>query len=451
MVNYRYWIDIIFFLLEGCILSFSMIILLKKDLEVNIKDFIVIIICTGIYCFVIFSVKDLVSDFLLTGIRVGLLFVFSVFLGKASFSLRFVAIGMTLFIYTMIGNLIDVILVLFDSGMHTSIRFAFLRLTYNNALHYIRLSLHIGIQAGCMIVFKRRYNKLQSITQGYQLLVAILAMFFSFMMQLFLSVIINNTRFYSDVIYKVAWILLIFGMILVLGFFLFFIETETTQIENRMIRTMNYSISMGYSLLADKNDELRMQAHNFRNHLLALQKMDETEAHRYLQNLLQSKQNNSITINSGNRFIDVVLNSKMSLIDENQIEFQYNIRTLGEIDIPPADLCVIISNQIDNAIEACCKINEKNKRWIRFLVDQRGNILAIICENSIVNNSVSIDHLKRTTKTKEKHLHGLGIRSIEFCAERNNGVLVNEINETLFRSKVVLFCNSDKKSIHSDK
>ncbi|MBQ7582844.1 MAG: sensor histidine kinase [Lachnospiraceae bacterium] len=234
-----------------------------------------------------------------------------------------------------------------------------------------------------------------------------------------------------------TWFILLIGMIIVIVVFLYRTKVEMERHDMEMIKAMNHSISEGYALLADKNDELREQAHNFRNHLLTLREMDKQEADAYIDDLLD-RQISFSYCHSGNRYLDAVLNSRIPVIKENGIAFYHNIRMPEIAGISPTDLCTIACNQLDNAIEACLKISRPEDRWIRFSVDQGGDMLSIVCENSIVPGSVTQDSLKTSSKKEDQHLHGFGIRSIETCAERLNGIVIHEIEETSFRSKVTL-------------
>ena len=433
------WIDVLFLVVEGGILLSSMFIITNKAKFIAWKTVIIILIGAIVYgCLVFIMKRNEVSDLGLAGIRITFFLLFSLcWFWRTPMSVKCMAVSMTLFIYLMIGNLIDIAIVLFDTGINTSIRFANLRLTYNNSLHIIRICLNSVFQTAFLIWWKDKYKKLRQIAHGYQWSIAVISVFFIILLNLFLVAANTRTRYVSDMIFMLSWTLLVLGMIFVVVFFLARIEAETAKQDSKIAQMMNHILTDSYSLLADKNDELRMQAHNFRNHLLAIQGLKEGDAQSYIKDLIQ-QQYKTKTVISGNRYIDAVLNSKMQLIYDNQIQFQYNIRTLGEISLSPTDLCVIVSNQIDNAIEACVKIHNPDKRWIRFLLDQRRDIITIICENSIASGSITEERLKTTSKVRDKDLHGFGIRSIEICANRNNGALVNEIDTDSFRSKVVL-------------
>ena len=204
--------------------------------------------------------------------------------------------------------------------------------------------------------------------------------------------------------------------------------------EYQMLVSMNHAAREGYQTIIKRNTELRGQVHDFKNHLRVIQKMTSEEADEYIQELLDKEYAGRKVNTTGDSYIDAVIEVKLPVIREKKIRFDQNIRYPGSINISPSDLCAIISNQLDNAIEACIKIEDPEKRWIRLTLDKKGDMVGIICENSIVPGSLTQESLRKTSKRTDKHLHGFGIRNIRLCAEKNGeNFLTRSMKITLFR------------------
>ncbi len=229
---------------------------------------------------------------------------------------------------------------------------------------------------------------------------------------------------------------------------LFVLSTTTLLIFNQMLYTekkelalllsMNDGIEKGYTYIQSQNEALRCQVHDFRKHLANLRGLEKPEADTYIEDLLKHPLSPFHEIHSGDPYVDAVLNSRASQMRDLSINFQYIVRFPERLPIAPSDLCAIISNQLDNAIEACEKIPSTDARWIHFLIDQRGGMIIISCRNSIVPHSVSLESMDHTSKTQGQNLHGYGIRNIRLCAERNGGILQFKIEEDSLESRVLL-------------
>ena len=208
--------------------------------------------------------------------------------------------------------------------------------------------------------------------------------------------------------------------------------------ERDIMQRFNHELRKSYDLIAEKNDDLLIQSHDFKNHLRTIQSMREEESSAYISSLLKEYTTSEPQFHSGNRYVDAVINSKYPVFVKNKIRFSYNSRMPKTIQIPATDLCAIVANQLDNAIEACIKIYPPEKRWIQYTTDKSGDMFILICENSIVYGSVPLNTPLLSTKKNSKHLHGLGLKSIENSAERCGGALFNEVLDDRFISRVVL-------------
>ena len=218
---------------------------------------------------------------------------------------------------------------------------------------------------------------------------------------------------------------------------------ENERLEKEMLHRLNYEISKGYGLLADRNEALRTQSHDFRNHMLTILNMKDESIKEYVRDILQTHIKARPFNQTGNRWMDAVIQSKIPTMEEHNISFSCNIRMPETLQLSPTDICSIVSNQLDNAIEACEKI-EHADRWITYTTDKSGDIVLFICENSIEKNSVDPAGPLRSTKKDSRHLHGYGMKSIQNSAERNGGTMLVEVLEDRFISKVMLQLNSDK-------
>ncbi len=126
-----------------------------------------------------------------------------------------------------------------------------------------------------------------------------------------------------------------------------------------------------------------------------------------------------VVVNTGNRVLDALLAEKILLCNKNDIIFTYVLKGEDFSFIAPADLYCMLGNALDNAIEYLATVAVEN-RIIALNSRMRGNILFIGLENWIGKELEFYDNLPVTTKS-DKSLHGYGVKSIRYIAEKYGG------------------------------
>ena len=188
-----------------------------------------------------------------------------------------------------------------------------------------------------------------------------------------------------------------------------------------------------YRLLGNAYNEMRALRHDFRNQISVaydLIKHGETEAaERYLDSLSGKISRYSYT---GNLFIDSMLNMKQRYAEQRQIAFQTKVSLSRRTGLDPVELCRILGNALDNAIEECERM--EGSRFVEVSLSHTDEKLIII-----ITNSCSPDHDEkfRSRKTDKKH-HGIGLISIQKSVERLGGLLQYGFQGDVFTMTIVL-------------
>lgn len=114
---------------------------------------------------------------------------------------------------------------------------------------------------------------------------------------------------------------------------------------------------------------MRGWRHDYHNHLQAMKayvKMGEYDKlDVYLKLLEKDLDNVNQLVECGNVNLDAVLNSKISLALNNGIDVEYKATCPPSLAVNDIDLCALIGNLIDNAVEACEKMKKDEKQYIR--------------------------------------------------------------------------------------
>ena len=140
---------------------------------------------------------------------------------------------------------------------------------------------------------------------------------------------------------------------------------------------------------------------------------------------------------SGNPLLDALLHQKAERARSLQTALDLFVEQNDYSFIESMDLCSIFGNALDNALEACEKIPDPEKRWIRVKSALIGGIWTLKVENSCVGKPEKREGVYVTSK-KDSHNHGIGIGSIRFCAEKYGGRADILAEETQFTITVTL-------------
>ena len=183
---------------------------------------------------------------------------------------------------------------------------------------------------------------------------------------------------------------------------------------------------------------MRGWRHDYHNHLqvikaqLALGETDQLQ--RYLDELEQDLDRVDSWIKSGNLMADAILNSKLSLAQQKRIRVNCKARLPENLPVEDVDLCVILGNLLDNALEACEQIPEEG-RFLRVYLAVNGRQLYMSIQNSAKEE---LNFNERNYITQKRGSHGFGMKRVSAVVEKYDGFL-NLANEPgIFAAEVTL-------------
>lgn len=180
--------------------------------------------------------------------------------------------------------------------------------------------------------------------------------------------------------------------------------------------------------------------HDYRNHIqtmkayLSMGRYEELA--EYLEQLDMDLSQVDTVVKTGNVMVDAVLNSKISVARAKQIAVDAKARVPQHMSVAEVDLCVILGNLLDNAIEACMGIEEESQRFIRIYIDVLQGQLYLYVLNATAGK------LKRRgnsyLSTKDSREHGYGLMRMDRVVEKYHGYLDRQDEEGVFATEVLL-------------
>lgn len=184
--------------------------------------------------------------------------------------------------------------------------------------------------------------------------------------------------------------------------------------------------------------------HDVHHHIGALRRLLEGEktgeAIRYLDALQEPVRELTANVWTGDEAADYLIGSKAAAAAREGIAMDVQAEFPHRSNIRSADLCAILGNLLDNALEAARQATDPGRRWVRLSIRRIHQTLVIRVENGCAAEPQWENGQPRTTKGPGG-LHGWGLKSARSAAERYDGVLQTACEDGVFRAVATLsFC-----------
>ena len=190
--------------------------------------------------------------------------------------------------------------------------------------------------------------------------------------------------------------------------------------------------------------ELRYLKHDISNHLDTLHALMVNhaypEAEAFIRDLTATVNNNHYILASGNSTVDSILTNKLIQCKSAQIQVEYSVFLPDSIPLSDIELCSLLGNLFDNAIEACEQLPETEQRSIDFSMKPFQNMLSIVISNR-TNGNYRIDkknHFLSTKTIEDTPEHGLGLSRIQSIVNDHNGIFNIQPTTDTFMIQILL-------------
>lgn len=188
--------------------------------------------------------------------------------------------------------------------------------------------------------------------------------------------------------------------------------------------------------------------HDIKNHILLMNMLAEQgnydELKKYLRDMSGVIDESDYVRISGISAVDAILNEKMYEAQAKGITTNFDVVNLDKNNVQPIDLCVILSNALDNAIEANEKLEDVSERYIRLKVHGNEAFSVISVANPSEDTPSRLPSGFFATSKEDPEAHGFGLRSIENTVKKYRGEMVAKCEDGVFT--LVVRLNSAPKA-----
>lgn len=268
-------------------------------------------------------------------------------------------------------------------------------------------------------------------------------------MGMFLLGLVFDNNYYTN---SEAWFnfvqkgtLIIIILLLIITGFLVCVLLSNNQLKQL---TQNYEQQIHaqaehYKRLAESTYELRRFKHDFKNMSIAIESLLADESHsealqlfKQYNDTLENPDSYSMIFDTGNGIADALLT------DKQQKAASCNAKIVFRGAVPmnclsPTDICVILGNTLDNAIEACEKLPTQAESIISVNCDCNSGFMFLTISNPICEK-IDIQNNHISTTKENKTLHGFGLYSLQSVVKKYSGNIELSATDDKFTANIDL-------------
>lgn len=184
--------------------------------------------------------------------------------------------------------------------------------------------------------------------------------------------------------------------------------------------------------------KMRGWRHDYHNHIqalqasMALEKYDEVN--EYLRQLNDDLTQVDTTIKTGRVMIDAILNGKLNIAAQNEIAVNAKAKIPEGTPVTDVDLCAIIGNLLDNAIEENKRLPQED-RFIRIYIGQKNTQFYLVFTNAAGKKR---DKRKSMFPSDKGAQHGLGLARVESLVKKYGGICMTDSEDGGFTAELLI-------------
>lgn len=234
-----------------------------------------------------------------------------------------------------------------------------------------------------------------------------------------------------------------FGMLL-LNILIFYLLCDAIEREVR-IRKQQLSAERAenemamYRQISESFDRQKRREHEYKNEMMViaslLQRNEIEKLHTLLDKYNAEIAHRTDAIDTNHVIVNAILNTKRQEAREKGIVFVLKVNDLSGLCMEDQDIVVILSNMLNNAIEACEKCSGKRIIKVKAVKEAKTIIFSVV--NTIQEAPSLVDGKYRTTK-KEEQFHGMGIENVQKIVGKYGGSCAIRYDEEQFYFVVYL-------------
>lgn len=218
------------------------------------------------------------------------------------------------------------------------------------------------------------------------------------------------------------------------------VEREMKMHENKVFQIQAKNQLEMYRSISENFDNQKRKTHEYKNQISCikslLDKKQYSKLEGYVKKIYGSLNNEPDVINANNVIVNAILNTKYQEAEARGIVFVFRVNDLSELKMKDEDVVTILSNLLNNAIEACEVCTDK--KVIRFKFVKEDDKIIIAVKNTFSYDVIYENGEIKSTKTSSVDEHGVGIKNVLKVIEKYGGAYVIEDKNKEFFFSIII-------------
>lgn len=256
-----------------------------------------------------------------------------------------------------------------------------------------------------------------------------------------ISYVLNNTPFSSQLTAEIFTIhtLTDLGGLAILFSYRMVIQEAQRQKEIDSLQHVVTQQYENYRISEESIDLINRKYHDLK-HLIAYLKSDisDVEKRSMLEGMEEDIRKYEVQNQTGNHVVDTILMEKRNRGDKLGIQMTMAADGTAVSFLPVMDICSLLGNGLDNAIEAAAKIENPDERLVSLSIGRHKGFLRICLENRFRGEVLLRGGIPAETSKEDKNFHGYGVKSMKNIVEKHGGSMKIETDGGWFRLLILL-------------
>lgn len=218
------------------------------------------------------------------------------------------------------------------------------------------------------------------------------------------------------------------------------IEREIKLHENEIFQIQVKNQTEMYRSISENFDGQKRKTHEYKNQIVCIESLlgnrKYKELEKYVKEIYGHLDKELDAINTNNVIVNAILNTKYQEADAKGIVFVFRVNDLSQIRIKDEDVVTILSNLLNNAIEACEKCDDKKVIKLKFVNEDEMIIIAV--KNTFSHPICYENGEIKSSKISKIEEHGIGIKNIIKVIEKYGGSYIIEDSKNEFYFSIII-------------
>ncbi len=193
-----------------------------------------------------------------------------------------------------------------------------------------------------------------------------------------------------------------------------------------------------YKMLAEQHRQSERLQHDMKNHIIALSALSQNKEWEKIDSYLKNMERIAMDAGgdmTGNKAVDALLYQKRKRAEEENIKWECDVQMPKGCCINEFDLCVLFGNILDNALEACGRMQSDESRFIKIHAKTIKKCFLLEVKNSVDRTEKYTDGFTNKGDSQE---HGIGLLNVGDVVNRYNGAVHIEAEEGIFVISILM-------------